>query len=165
MKMLKNIFTHLPMFVLWLMASALIWGWIFTYVTDTVPAKKVTVYCRVPAVQDTALAAELEKNMPEGLRMVKVHNFSYVMFDKDTFDRGDIFIVPASEEADFVADLLPLEGEQGTKVFDASSGEGAASEYIQYGEEDYYLYLGSGSVHLEDGAARAVAEEILALNE
>lgn len=163
MRVLKNIFSQLHTFVLWLLASALFWGWIFTFVTDTVPAKKVTVYCRVPAVQDTVLAAALEEDMPEGLRMIQVHTFDYVMFDTGAFDRGDIFIVPASEDADLVRELVPLEGEQGTKVYDAAAGEGVATEYIQYGDEDYYLYLGSGSAHLDDGAAQAVARELLAM--
>ncbi len=163
MRFLKNVFSQLHTFVLWLLASALFWGWIFTIVTDTSPEKKVTVYCRVPAIQDTALAAALEEDMPEGLRMIKVHSFEYVMFGTDEFDRGDVFIVPASEEADFVKDLLPVEGGQPAKVYDAAAGEGAATEYIQYGDEDYYMYLGSGSVHLEDGAALAVARAILAM--
>ena len=97
--------------------------------------------------------------------MVQVHTFDYVMFGTDAFDRGDVFIVPASEDADFVKDLLPLEeGQGGVKVYDAATGEGAATGYIQYGDEDYYMYLGSGSVHLDDGAALAVARQILAMD-
>lgn len=163
MRAVKNIFSRLHLFVLWLLASAIFWGWIFTLVTDTVPAKKVTVYCRVPEVNDRAMAVALEENMPDGLRMIQVHPFDYVMFDTDAFDRGDVFIVPASEDPDFVQDLLPLEGAGETKVHDAETGAGAAASYIQYGDEDYYMYLGSGSVHLDDGAALAVAREILAL--
>lgn len=163
MRMIKNIFSQLHTFVLWLMASALFWGWIFTFVTDTVPEKKVTVYCRTPAVQDTALAAALEEDMPEGLRMIKVHTFDYVMFDTEAFNRGDIFIIPASEDAEFVKDLIPVEGEGGTKVYDAATGEGVATAYIQYADEDYYMFLGSGSAHLDDGAALAVARELLAM--
>ena len=116
--------------------------------------------------QDTlpsGLPAALEEDMPEGLRMIKVHSFEYVMFGTDEFDRGDVFIVPASEEADFVKDLLPVEGDQPAKVYDAAAGKGVATDYIQYGDEDYYMYLGSGSVHLEDGAALAVARAILAM--
>ena len=64
MRVLKNIFSQLHTFVLWLLASILFWGWIFTFVTDTVPAKKVTVYCRVPAVEDTAMAAAARDPRP-----------------------------------------------------------------------------------------------------
>lgn len=163
MRILRNILSQLHSFVLWLLASVMFWGWIFTLVTDTVPEKKVTVYCHVPAVEDTVLAAELEKSMPEGLRMIQVHTFDYVMLDTASFDRGDIFIVPASEDPEFVKDLVPLEGGEGTKVYDAAAGEGAATAYIQYEDEDYYMYLGAGSAHLDDGAALAVAREILAM--
>lgn len=163
MRVLKNIFSQLHTFVLWLLVSAMFWGWIFTFVTDTVPAKKVTVYCRVPALEERLLAARLEEDMPEGLRMIQVHDFDHVMMDTSSFDRGDIFIVPASEDAEFVQDLIPPEGDGGIKIYDAESGEGAAMEYIQYGGEDYFLYLGSGSAHLDDGAALAVAHELLAL--
>lgn len=163
MKVLKNILSQLHSFVLWLLASAVFWGWIFTMVTDTVPAKKVTIYCDVPAVQDRLLAAELEKDMPQGLRMVQVHAFDYVMLDTASFDRGDIFIVPASEDADLLADLLPLDEGGPAKAYDAASGKGAATTYIQYTDEDYYIYLGSGSAHLDDGAALDVAQTLLEL--
>ena len=95
--------------------------------------------------------------------MIQVHTFDYVMLDTAAFDRGDIFIVPASEDTEFVKDLIPLEGEGETKAYDAASGQGAASEYIQYTDEDYYIYLGAGSVHLDDGKALAVAQRLLAL--
>lgn len=164
MRALKNIFSQLHTFVLWLLASALFWGWIFTFVTDTSPEKKITVYCDAPQVRDTALAVALEEHMPEGLRMVKVHAFSYVMFDVESIDKGDIFILPASDLEDCAEFLAPVEGEaDGVKIYDAASGQGAATEYIQYGDEDYYLFLGSGSVHAQDGAALAVAREILAM--
>lgn len=164
MRTIRNIFSQLHTFVLWLLASVIFWGWIFTLVTDTAPEHKVTVYCRVPAVQERLLAAKLEEDLPEGVRMVQVHTFDYVMLDTASFDRGDIFIVPASEDTAFVKDLIPPEGDQGLKVYDAAAGEGAAASYIQYGDEDYYLYFGSRSVHLQDGAAMAVAGQLLALD-
>ena len=94
--------------------------------------------------------------------MIQVHDFDYVMLDTASFDRGDIFIVPASEDPEFVKDLLPVDGER-VKAYDAATGQGIATDYIQYGDEDYYIYLGSGSVHLDDGAALAVARELLAM--
>lgn len=163
MRALKNIFSQLHTFVLWLLASALFWGWIFTVVTDTAPEKKITVYCDVPQMRDTDLAVALEEDMPEGLRMIKVHSFGYVMFDVESIDKGDIFIIPVSDMEDCAEFLAPVEGEQGIKVYDAASGEGAAESYIQYADEDYYLFLGSGSAHIEDGKALAVARQLLAL--
>ena len=163
MRVLKNIFSHLHFFVLWAVLSAMLWAWIFTLVTDTSPDKKVTVYCHVPELQDTALAVALEENMPEGLRMIKVHSFDYVMFDMESINNGDIFIIPASEADAFAENLLPVGEENGVKVYDSASGTGIAAEYIGYADEDFYLFLGAGSAHLEDGKALAVAEALLAI--
>ena len=163
MRILKNIFSQLHTFALWLVISSLFWGWIFTFVTDTTPEKKVTVYCDTPEVHDTELAAALEENMPEGLRMIKVHPFDYVMFSVDDFYQGDIFIVPASELETYAEVLAPVDGERGVKVHDAIAGTGIATAYIQYENEDYYLFFGVNSVHLEDGKALEVAQELLTM--
>ncbi|MCH5339732.1 MAG: hypothetical protein J1E03_13190 [Acetatifactor sp.] len=163
MKILKNITSQLHTFVLWLLISAFFWGWIFTFVTDTSHERKVTVYCHVPEVQDVTLAVELERQMPEGLRMIKVHSFDYVMFDMESMELGDIFIIPASEIETYAEWLFPVGEEQGVKVYDAATGEGIATSYIRYAEEDFYLFLGTGSVHLEDGKALEVAMALLNL--
>ena len=165
MRILKNILSQLHSFVLWLLVSAFFWGWIFTMVTDTSPDKKVTVYCHVPGIQDTALAAALEEHMPEGLRMIKVHSFDYVMFDVESIRLGDVFILPASEIELFADDLAPVGEEPGVKVYDASADDGIAMAYIQYeaAGEDFYLFLGAQSVHLEDGKALEVAMRLLAM--
>lgn len=163
MKTLKNIVSQLHTFVLWLLVSAIFWGWIFTFVTDTSPDKKITVYCHVPAVQDVALAVELEKQMPEGFEMIKVHSFDYVMFDVESIKLGDIFIIPASEIETFAGDLAPVGDERGVQVYNAITGEGIAKNYIQYADEDFYLFLGAGSLHLEDGKALEVAAQLLTL--
>lgn len=163
MKALKNIVSQLHTFVLWLLASAFFWGWIFTFVTDTSPEKKITVYCHVPEVQDVALAVVLEKQMPEGLEMIKVHSFDYVMFNTESIELGDIFIIPASEIETYTGSLILAGENQGVKIYDAVTGEGIAKDYIQYADEDYYLFLGAGSVHLEDGRALEVAAALLTL--
>ena len=163
MRILKNILSQLHSFILWLLMSALVWGYVFTFVTDTSADKKVTVYCKVPEVQDTALAAALEKQMPEGLRMIKVHSFDYVMFDVESFYQGDIFILPASDIEEYAGILAPVGGDQGIKVYDSASGEGAATAYIRYADEDYYLFLGADSVHSDDGRALEVALTLLGL--
>lgn len=161
MKMLKKILSQWHSFVLWLLASALFWSWIFTFVTDTSPDQKVTVYCKVPEVRATELAVALEELMPDGLRMIKVYPFDYVMFDLEAFYQGDIFIIPESETGAYADVFRP--GDAGIKAYDAATGVGIATDYIQYGNEDYYLYLGNGSVHLEDGKALGVAAELFAM--
>lgn len=161
--MIRKIISQLHTFVLWALVSALFWSWIFTFVTDTSPDKKVTVYCLTPEIRDTEMAAALEETMPEGLRMVQVHSFDYVMFGVDAFYQGDIFILPASEIENYQELLLPPEDGQNVRIYDAAESTGAAQTYISYADEDYYLFLGTGSMHLEDGKALAVARAILNL--
>lgn len=161
MKMLKRILSQWHSFVLWLLVSALFWSWVFTLVTDTSPENKVTVYCKVPEIRDTELAATLEERMPEGLRMIQVHSFDYVMFGVDAFYQGDVFIVPVSEVETYADVLAPVDGERGWKAYDAATGSGIATAYIRYGDEDYELYLGRGSEHLEDGKALEVATRLM----
>lgn len=161
MKMLKRILSQLHSFVLWLLVSALFWSWIFTFVTDTSADQKVTVYLKVPEVQATELAIALEERMPEGLRMIRVYSFDYVMFGLDAFYQGDIFVVPESEIETYMDVLSPAE--QPVKAYDAATGTGIALNYIRYADEDYYLYLGSGSVHLEDGRAEDVLQTLLSM--
>ena len=163
MRFFKNIFSKLHSFVLWLLISAVFWGWIFTIVTDTTADKKVTVYCMVPALEDTALSVALEERMPEGLSAVRVHTFDYVMFNTEEFYKADAFILPASEIETYAELFAPVEGEWGVKVYDAATGVGIAGEYIQYPEEDCYLFLGKDSAHLEDGMAMEVVRELLAI--
>ena len=159
MRIVKNIFTKLHIFVLWAVLSAMLWMWIFTFVTDTTPDKKITVYCHVPEVKSTELAVRLEENIPDGLKMIKVHSFDYVMFDTSAITQGDVYIIPESEIEPFTEDLSG----DGIKVYDYETKTGIASRYITYGEEDYYLFFGANSVHMEDGKALIIAEELLKL--
>lgn len=161
MRFLKNVFSQLHSFVLWALMSFIVWGWIFTLVTDAPPEKKITVYCAVPRLLDTELDVALEEDMPEGIRMVRVHTFDYVMLNVDAIENGDIFILPVSQIGEYEELLAPVEGRDGVLIWDGASG--AAGEYIGYTEEEYYLFLGANSVHLDDGRALAVAEQILSM--
>lgn len=163
MRTFKKILSQLHTFVLWALVSAMFWSWIFTFVTDTSPEQKVTVYCKVPELRDIDLAVALEASMPEGLRMIKVYSFDYVMFGVDAFYQGDLFIVPASEIETYAELLAAVEGDEGARAYDTATGKGVATDYIRYTDEDYYLYLGTGSAHLEDGKALAVAQALLAM--
>ena len=163
MRVMKKILSQLHTFVLWALVSAMFWSWVFTFVTDTSPDRKVTVYVKAPELRATELAVALEASMPEGLRMIQVHAFDYVMFGVDEFYRGDIFILPGSERETYAELLAPLDATGDALIYDAAAGKGVATEYIRYGGEDYFLYLGTGSTHLTDGKAQAVARALLAL--
>lgn len=188
MKVLKNIFSQLHTFILWAMLCALLWGWIYTFVGDTSQEKKVVIFIDAVAIEDHSLALRLEENKPAGIKMIKVHDFSFDMFG--TNSKGDIYIVPESEliqlleEREGVVQSFPApEGmpvfERGGKcygirIFDAETQTGAGdSAYIRYipadqsAAENYYLCFGTETVHLDcakngvDNAAWEVAMELL----
>lgn len=182
MRFLKNVFSQMHRWVLWALISVMFWAWIYTFVNDTTPARKLTLYAQVDLCEDEALTRELEKSLPSGIKMVKVHPFSYAMFDDGDLQGADLYVVRSSEAERFLEDFAPLEetgfvsGERelyrsggrayGVKIFDAASGEGAAKEYFFYGtQEDYYLFFNADSLHLEDGdgAALWLAETLLNL--
>ena len=179
MRILKNIWSQLHLYLLWLLASALIWGVVFSILTDAPPEKKVTVFIDAADCRDLALREELEKTMPEGLRMIEVHPFSYVMFNEKTLLDADLYIVPESSVEDYresfllFPDAVPAQDlqEGGVRVYDASSGESAAASYIRYDPaENYYLFFGVNSPHAAalsgrgDDAALAVADRLLQLD-
>ena len=163
MKVLKNIGSQFYLYLLWLLVSVLLWGWIFTMITDTTPDKKITIFIDAYAVEDKALSIELEKSMPDGIKMIRVRSFSYAMFQESSILGADIFIVKESE-IELYRDSFRGEG---IKVYDARTGQGAARQFIRYtadeATEDYYLFYGAESVHTgnKDEAAFSVVQTLL----
>ena len=164
----KKILSLFPLLVLWLMLSALLWGFVFSHITDTRREEKITVCIDAQVPRATELAMALEEKLAGRIRMVKVRPFAYAMFDESTLTQADLFIVPFSHAEDYEAwfDSLPEEmaGNEniltrdskpwGMLVFDAETGVGAASTYIDYtvpGEtaESFYLFFGKESLHVK----------------
>ena len=183
MKTIRGILSKWHIYVLWALLAVLLWSWIFGFVTDTSPSRKVTVFVNVYDCADVDLAVALEEAKPEAIRMVKVHPFSYAMFDEQNLLTADLYVVSRSEAADYLTSFAPLNAaddpggtgyyEDGTlyglRIYDGSSRTGAAEAYLTYtapdGEaEDFFLFFGASSVHLEDGAARQVAARLLELD-
>ena len=167
----RKLLSQLPLYLVWMILGAMLWSWIFGLVTDTRPEKKVTVFVDAYGVEDTALAVELERELPPGVRMVKVHPVDYVMFDDAALRDADIFILRASDAETYDELLAPADGSdvltRGVKIYDAATGRGAAQSYILYVRtgapaEDYYLFVGANSLHTGavDDAAHTLAERI-----
>lgn len=184
MRTLRNIWSQLYRFVFWALISSIFWGWIFTLVTDTTPARKVTIYLQVEECRDRDLVLKLEENKPEGIRMVKVHPFSYAVFGSDDLLNADLYVVRESDAEEMLASFAPLDGESwdyggrelfrrdgkiyGVKVYDAASDTGDLRDYLQYTPgENCYLFFNVSSPHLGggDSAALRVAETMLSLSE
>ena len=174
-RVLTKVIAQLSACALFLLLSTFFWGWLFTFATDTDSAHKVTVYADVALMDETAFSIRLEEDMPDGMKMVRAHRFMYAMFSTKELENADIYIIPKSKIADYTDSLLSLEdgskyypGKDGIKVYDALTGEGFAREYVTYinehgASEDYYLFFGANSIHIDDGAAYKVADVILSL--
>ena len=96
--------------------------------------------------------------LPEGIKMIKVHSFETAAFGQYDFLNGDIYIVRESEAASLSDSFKDIEG---IKVYDAASGTGAAESFIRYTadgvpEEDYYLFYGINSMHAGDRDIAAI---------
>ncbi len=181
MRLFRNIFSQTHRWILWALLSAVFWGWIFGFVTNTDAAHKVVLYANVDEMQDKALALRLEEEKPEGIKMIKVHPFSYAVFGDRELLEADLYAVRETEAEAMLPGFAPLDGEgldvggrelyvrdgvaYGVKL--SGPGEaGAAAAYMGYEPgESYYLFFNAGSPHLSggDGAALRVAEALLKL--
>ena len=70
-------------------------------ITDTDAAHKITIYVDGQVRNEAQLAARLEKELPDPVRMVQIHPFSYAMFGSAALKAADLFIVPDSDRDQF----------------------------------------------------------------
>ena len=87
----------LPAALLWAMTAVMLTGFVFTRITDTDPAHKITVYALCEVKNGAELAERLERALGGAVRMVKVHPFTYAMFGSEALRTADLYIVPDSE--------------------------------------------------------------------
>lgn len=178
-RIFKNIARQLLLYIMWGIIAGLLVSFVFDRITDTVPAKKITIFADVPEVHSAELEAELGKDLPEGIKMVKAHTFSYSMFGMVGDNQSDIFIVKKSDVEEYIENFAPLSEFLAPRdifqyymhdgvpygVLVKSSGPGIAASYIDYEEgEEYYMFFGKLSPHPgTDGAAAYIAERLLLL--
>ena len=183
MRVIRRILSRLYLYILWFFFAFLAVGLLFSRLGNTDAARKVTLYADVPAMRDAELAAYLERELPEGIRMIKVHPFSYAMFESDDLLGADLYIIPASHVEDYADSFRALPeglfeaaggcvrgGELwGVRVWDAARGEGIAADFIDYPDEDCWLFFNAASRHLRsisgegDDAAVGIARRLLAM--
>ena len=169
MSRMKRFFGQVPLLILWLMFSLLLWGSVFVRITDTAPAKKLVVCVDAEVPGAAELARLLEAQAGKTIRMVKVRPFTYAMFDADSLTKADIFILRAENFERYADWFLPLPEEMNAPdalVIDGVAWglplNGAAAAYIDYWETDgWYLFFGAQSLHV-DGNAGAVDNEAVA---
>lgn len=183
MKAVKRFLSQVPLLILWLMFSVLLWGFVFSRITETSPEKKITLYVDAPTPRAVDLAVALEERRDENVRMVKVHPFTYAMLDSDALISADLYIIKESDMETYLDWFCPVplafsedtsrwekDGVlYGIRIYDADTKLGIADSYIDYApqeepSENYYLAFGGKSLHLignenalDDSAAHLAA--------
>lgn len=183
MKKRNNRFLNLlPMMLLWLVLSVILWGFVFTRITTYAPEDIIALYVDGEVPGGKALALLLYEEAGENIRAVHVRPFTYAMFGGDELRDADLFILPEESVETYrecfaplpegmaaQGDVMEREGlPYGLKVYDAGTGEGVAKAYIAYDNnlyvpQNYYLFFGNQSAHLEDGLAVRYAQRLLSI--
>ena len=168
--LLRTVSRFFPAAVLWAMAAVIGTGFVFSLRTETDPEHKIVIFADCEIRNAAGLAEQLEKGLDGAVRMVKIHPFSYVMFDGEQLKSGDLFLVPDSRLDQYAEWFRPLADtpKEGFPVFDPDSRLTVAGDWFQYAPdgtepEPWRLYFGADSPHREDGLALRAAELLLAL--
>ena len=168
LSLFRRVMSLVPMLIVWVFFSLLIWSWVFSLITDTTSARKITLYVDGSVVHATNLAVLLEEGLPAGVRMAQVRPFSYAMMDGDALRRADLYVMPESDAVEYLNWLAPLPDVYvsspgallsadgvplGVPVYDAGASLSVAASYVQYhsdGKPDqrWYLCFGTQSLHV-----------------
>ena len=154
---------QIPLLIIWLMASGLLWSFVFLRITDADPAHKIVVFVDAETTGAEDLAAELFDQRRGNIRTVQVRPFTYAMLDSNQLTNADLYIVPESDMLIYLdwfapcpdgftqdAYVNPEDGlSYGLLIRDPSDPDSLFSRYIQFvPEERYYLCFGKNSLHL-----------------
>lgn len=178
--MIKGILRNWYRYILWALLSAVFWAWIFILLFSARPAKKVVLYADLPYLDRNALSLELEREKPEGIRIVDTAVFDDMMFNQTEVLSGDLFLIPDSKVGEYLASFMPIDrsdfpgetfyesdGEAyGILVYDEQTGRRVGGDLIFYiPNERCWLFFRKDSQHVggRDDAAIAVARHFLTL--
>ena len=190
MKGVKQVLKPAPMLLLWLFLCWLVWGMVFDRLTDTAPEYKLQIYIDAGLTHADRFAGKLERacladkneGSPLGpdasIRMIQVRELSYAMMGESPFGSGDLFILPSSAVHEYTTHLAALPddvvsafppdmelwriaGRACGVCADDARGLLTEGEIKFDPDEAYWIFAGSGSKHLEDGAAFALMKLLL----
>ena len=168
MKTVKRVLSLTPLLLLWLVLCVLVWGFVFTRITDTAPENKIVIWINAPVPRATDLAVKLEEGLSGRIGMVQVRPFGYNLMGESAMKDGDLYIVRASDVDTYLDWFAPLPGDLrdestlsrdgvalGVTAYSAQDRFGIAEEYIEYeapaeNAQNYYLIFGKNSLHNPD---------------
>ena len=106
--MRKRIFRLLSALTVCALVSFFFWSWIFTFLTDTDRAHKVTIFADSDSFDGKALAIALEEDLPDGIRIIQAKPFSYALMDSASLETADLYLIPERDMAEYRKWLRPL---------------------------------------------------------
>ena len=138
------------------------------------------LYADLPYLDRNALSIELERDRPEGIKIVDTAVFDDMMFNQVEVLSGDLFLIPDSKVGEYLASFAPIDradfpgetfyesdGEaDGILVYDEETGLKTGGDLIFYiPQERCWLFFNKDSQHIggRDDAAIAVARHFLNL--
>ena len=168
MKTFKAIGSQLTIYLAFAAMAVMFWSFVFNQITDTSADRKVVLYADVNSMNSSGLAVKLEESMPDNIKMVQVHPFSYAMMDDSGLVDADLYVVHESDLDTYIEDLSPvneysaeLSGREllvidgniyGILVWDSGSDSGTGTEYIDYLSEEAadscWLVFSAASTHI-----------------
>ena len=170
MKRLKKCMNLVPLMLFWCMMSVFVWSWIFTFLTDAPRENKIVLFIDASVPGEKEIAVYLEEGKEPDIEMVKVKPFTYSMMSSSEIRSSDLYIVKESNVSEYCEWFMPLPDNMdfgyeeylidgaayGIRVFDAKTQEGAGRQWIEYEDENYYLFFGNRTLHMEKEDMKAV---------
>ena len=163
--------------VLCFVCCAVLWGFVFSHLTDAPAREKITLFIHSVRVESEALSAALEEQLPPGIRMVQARAFTYALMDSAGLENADLYVVSAGDAETYRDWFAPLPEEwkdrEGCLVLDGvpmgAAVGGAGRPYMEYlspegNGGEFYLFFGKNSLHGPepgDGAALITAKAFL----
>ncbi len=153
----------IPLLILWLFLSALLWSFVFNILTSAKPGERLSLFIDAKVPDPTAMAVELEKDRPAGIRMVKVHPFSYAMMDDGSLSQADLYIMREDKLEQYAVSLAPVpdvlrDGRELALLDGTPVGivirftDDETSDWIDYEPGRYVLAFGANGQHLPGNA-------------
>ena len=173
MNSVKRFFNQVPLLILWLMLCVILWGFVFTRITDTDRTHKIVICVNAETPGAAELEMKLDVQKSGDIRMIQVKPFTYAMLDSSVLHDADLYIVQESEADQFFEwfDPLPesLTGSEkiwkkeetiyGVLFYQPEMGSNLYTQYISFRDEEgktdnYFLFFGKNSLHIagHDGA-------------
>lgn len=164
--------------VLCLIGFLVLWGFVFSHLTEAPAREKVTLFIHAVRVDTEKLSGVLEEDLPEGIRLVQARPFTYAMMDPETLMNADLYILSAKDAPAYMDWLAPLPedwsgGGDRLSLEGGAAGiraDGAGRTFVTYlspesGGGAFYLFFGKNSLHGPngDGKALPIAQRFLSL--